>query len=168
MLCRMSDRAIEYRKHGVSSVASWVMRPAGVMRLLYWKIRHILHHDGSTGRWKIVIKEYSAKRGLSPIWFTLRKMAKQDFVYHCWQWLAVTLKWLLHVLWISHLYQTFTECRNKDSVAEIDTSSIFMIWELNPLLAPYASIMKPVWDDKLWQIVENSRKTNKESICFLT
>ncbi len=38
------------------------------------------------------IEEYSAKRGLSPIWFISRKMAKQDFVYHCWQWLAVTLK----------------------------------------------------------------------------
>ncbi len=38
------------------------------------------------------IEEHSAKRGLSPIWFISRKMAKQDFVYHCWQWLAVTLK----------------------------------------------------------------------------
>ncbi len=38
------------------------------------------------------IEEYSSKRGLSPIWFILRKMATQDFVYHYWQWLAVTLK----------------------------------------------------------------------------
>ena len=37
------------------------------------------------------IEEYSAKRGSSPIWFISRKMAKQDFVYYCWQWLAVTL-----------------------------------------------------------------------------
>ncbi len=77
------------------------------------------------------IEEYSSKRGLSPIWFISRKMAKRDFVYHCWQWLAVTLKWLLHMLWISHHYETFTECRNEDSVAEIDTNSIFMIWWLN-------------------------------------
>ncbi len=89
----------------------------------------------------ITIEEYSAKRGLSPIWFILRKMAKQEFVYHCWQWPAVTLKWLLHMLWISHHYETFTECRNKDSVAEIDTNSIFMIWGLDPLLALYSSIV---------------------------
>ncbi len=87
-----------------------------------------------------IIEEYSAKRGSSPIWFISRKMAKQDFVYHCWQWLAVTLKWLLHMLWISHHYETFTECRNEDSVAEIDTNSIFMIWWLNPLLDLYSSI----------------------------
>ncbi len=64
----------------------------------------------------------------SPIEYILRKMAKQDFVYHCWQWLAVTWKWLLHMLWISHHYETFTECRNEDSVAEIDTNSIFKIF----------------------------------------
>ncbi len=67
-------------------------------------------------------------------------MAKHDFVYHCWQWLAVTLKWLLHMLWISHHYATFTECRNEDSVAEIENNSIFMIWWLNPLLELYSSI----------------------------
>ncbi len=33
----------------------------------------------------IIIEEYSSKRGLSPIWFISGKMAKQDFVYHCWQ-----------------------------------------------------------------------------------
>ncbi len=88
------------------------------------------------------IEEYSAKRGLSPIWFISRKMAKQDFVYHCWQWLAATLKWLLHMLWISHHYETFTECRNEDSVAKIDTNSIFVIWGLNLLLALYSSILR--------------------------
>ncbi len=81
------------------------------------------------------------KGGLSPIWFISRKMTKQDFVYHCWQWLAVTLNWLLHMLWISHHYEPFTECRNEDSVAKIDTNSIFMIWGLNPLLALYSSII---------------------------
>ncbi len=90
---------------------------------------------------KQVIEEYSAKRGSSPIWFISSKMAKHDFVYHCWQWLAVTLKWLLHMLWISHHYETFTECRNDDSVAEIDANSIFMIWGLNPLSALYSSII---------------------------
>ncbi len=90
---------------------------------------------------QFIIEEYSAKRGLNPIWFISRKMAKQDFVYHCWQWLAVTLKWPLHMLWISHHYETFTECRNEDSVAEIDTNSIFMIWGLKPLLALYSSII---------------------------
>ncbi len=54
------------------------------------------------------------------------------------KWLAVTLKWLLHMLWISHHYQTFTECRNEDSVAEIDTYSIFMIWWLDLLLRKWA------------------------------
>ncbi len=63
------------------------------------------------------IEEYSAIRGSSPIWFISRKMAKQDFVYRCWQWPAVTLKWLLLILWISHHYKTFTECRNEDSVS---------------------------------------------------
>ncbi len=93
------------------------------------------------------IEECSAKRGLSPIWFISRKMVKQDFVYHCWQWLAVTLKWLLHMLWISHHYETFTECRNKDSVAEIDTNSIFIFLGLNPLLALYSSIVVQTSDD---------------------
>ncbi len=36
----------------------------------------------------------------------------------------------------------FTECRNEDSVAEIDTNSIFMIWGLNPLLALYSSFFE--------------------------
>ncbi len=76
-------------------------------------------------------------------------MAKQDFVYYCWQWLAVTLKWLLHLLWISHHYETFTECRNEDSVAEIDTNSIFMIWGHNLLLEIYSSIMFRQWQWKL-------------------
>ncbi len=88
----------------------------------------------------IIIEEYGAKRGSSRIWFISRKMAKQDFVYHCWPWPAVTLKWLLHMLWISHHYETFTECRNEDSVAEIYTNSIFMICGLDPLLALYSSI----------------------------
>ncbi len=96
---------------------------------------------GTTQMNRHSIEEYSAKRGLSPIWFISRKMAKQDYVYHCWQWLAVTLKWFLHMLWISHHYETFTECRNNDSVAEIDTNSTFMIWGLNPLLALYSSIV---------------------------
>ncbi len=87
------------------------------------------------------IEEYSAIKGLSPFWFISKIMAKQDFVYHCWQWPAVTLKWLLHMLWISHHYETFTECRNEDSVAEIDTNSIFMICGLDPLLALYSSII---------------------------
>ncbi len=85
------------------------------------------------------IEEYSAKRGSSPIWFR-EKMAKQDVVYHCCKWPAVTLKWLLHMIWISHHYETFTECWNEDSVAEIDTNSIFMICGLDPLLALYSSI----------------------------
>ncbi len=40
----------------------------------------------------------------------------------------------------AHHYETFTECRNEDSVAEIDINSTFMIWGLNPLLALYSSI----------------------------
>ncbi len=44
-------------------------------------------------------------------------------------------------LQISHHYETFTECRNEDSVAEMDTNSMFMIWGLNPLLALYSSII---------------------------
>ncbi len=101
------------------------------VRIHHW-CEYVLSHTS----WKVFysIEEYSAKRGSSPIWFISRKMAQQDFVYHCWEWPAVTLKWLLHMLWISHHYETFTECRNEDFVAEIDTNSIFMICGLDPLI----------------------------------
>ncbi len=102
----------------------------------------MFHTKEKRNKHVLVIEEYRSKRGLSPIWFILRKMAKRYFVYHCWRWLAVTLKWLLHMLWISHHYATFTECRNENSVAEIDTNSIFMIWWLNPLLELYSSIIE--------------------------
>ncbi len=106
-------------------------------------LRCVITIASNTCLWKLSVKLKSIvlKGSLSPIWFISRKMAKQDFVYHCWQWLAVTLKSLLHMLWISHHYETFTECRNEDSVAEIDANSIFMIWGLNPLLALHSSII---------------------------
>ncbi len=48
------------------------------------------------------------------------------------------------MLWISHHYETFTECRNEDSVAEIDTNSILMIYGLDPLLALYSSVSQQI------------------------
>ena len=54
------------------------------------------------------------------------------------------LQWLKSdsytMLWTSHHYKTFTQCRNEGSVAEIDTSSIFKILWLDHLLALASSI----------------------------
>ncbi len=39
---------------------------------------------------------------------------------------------LLHILWISHHYETFTECKNEDSVAEIISNSFSWFGDLTP------------------------------------
>ncbi len=73
------------------------------------------------------IEDASTRRWSSPIEYILRKMAKQDFVYHCWQWLAVTSDFYT----CSKYHVTTKLLQNVEmrilAVAEIDTNSIFKI-----------------------------------------
>ncbi len=74
---------------GLRDVMNLVIHLCGCEVVLVLVLRNAYMKNTKTSS---SIEEYSAKMRLSPIWFISRKMAKQDFVYHCWKWLAVTLK----------------------------------------------------------------------------
>ncbi len=89
-----------------------------------------------------LIEDARTKRESSHIGCKLRKMAKTLCLCLYFTHSSCVFQCLLHMLWTSVYYETYTDSRNLSPVAETDTNSIFKILWLNPLLVLGSSISK--------------------------